>query len=187
MAATCGRYTQTVPLEPDESYELGGLRQRRGGQALLHRNLVTEQAGDVLFAGVGHVGIRALADFVNLIPLALMKLLSPGLSLPDLPRSVCVAVTNAARPWRARWSAVILPGRQRRSDLAQQGSHQCRQQLPLFRNRRRLMLVGAEHLAVDSRSSSSCLAPSEVVELGGILPEDESARDAKKAPNGRYG
>src|SRR6202040_1575878 len=38
-------------------------------------------------------------------------------------------------------------------------------------------------LAVDSRSSSSCLAPSEVVELGGILPEDESARDAKKAPN----
>jgi hypothetical protein len=66
--------------------------------------------------------------FVNLIPLALMKLLSPGLSLPDLPRSVCVAVTNAARPWRASWSAVIfviagLPGRQRRGDLAQQGSH----------------------------------------------------------------
>ena len=56
------------------------------------------------------------------------KLLSPGLSLPDLPRSVCVAVTNAARPWRASWSAVIfviagLPGRQPRGDLAQQGSH----------------------------------------------------------------
>ena len=25
MAATCGRYIQTVPLDPDESYELGGL------------------------------------------------------------------------------------------------------------------------------------------------------------------
>lgn len=95
---------------------------------MLHRNLVTEQAGDVSFVGVGHVGIRALADFVNLIPLVLMKLLSPGLSLPDLPRSACVAVTNAARRWRASWSAVIfviagLPGRQRRGDLAQQGSH----------------------------------------------------------------
>jgi hypothetical protein len=66
--------------------------------------------------------------FVNFIPLARLKLLSPGLSLPDLLRSVRVAVTNAARPWRARWSAVIfviadLPGRQRRGDLAQQGSH----------------------------------------------------------------
>ena len=90
---------------------------------MLHRNLVTEQAGDVSFVGVGHVGIRALADFRQLYPLR-----SPGLSLPDLPRSVCVAVTNGARPWRARWSAVIfviadLPGRQRRGDLAQQGSH----------------------------------------------------------------
>ena len=37
-------------------------------------------------------------------------------------------------------------------------------------------------LAVDSQSSSSCLAPSEVVEPGGSL-EDERARDAKKAPN----
>ncbi len=70
MAATCGRYTQTVPLEPDESYELGGLRQRRGGQAFLHRNLVAEQAGDVSFVGVGHVGIRALADFRQLYPLS---------------------------------------------------------------------------------------------------------------------
>ena len=66
-------------------------------------NLVTEQAGDVSFVGVGHVGIRARSKpiFVNLIPLALMKLLSPALTWPDLPRSVCVAVTNAARPSRA--------------------------------------------------------------------------------------
>ena len=118
---------------------------------MLHRNLVTEQAGDVSFVGVGHVGIRALADFRQLYPLR-----SPGLSLPDLPRSVCVAVTNGARPWRARWSAVIfviagLPRGQRRGDLAQQGSHQRRQLLPLFRNRRRLMLVHVEQVWPSTR------------------------------------
>src|SRR5580704_19500187 len=42
---------------------------RREGQALLHRNLVTEVAGDVSFVGVGHIGIRALADFRQLYPL----------------------------------------------------------------------------------------------------------------------
>src|ERR1700722_11817419 len=94
--------------------------------------------------------------FVNFIPLARLKLLSPGLSLPDLLRSVRVAVTNAARPWRARWSAVIfviadLPGRRRRGDLAQQGSYQPRQPLPLFRNRRRLMLVHVEQVWPSTR------------------------------------
>src|SRR5271166_1918343 len=47
----------------------------------------------------------------------------------------------------------------------------------------RTIAMSGTGLGVDSRSSSSCLAPSAVVELGGILPEDESAREAKKAPN----
>src|SRR5277367_2697499 len=115
MAATGGPYTQTVPLDPDESYELRGLRQTRRAsiapQESRHRT-----AGDVSFVGVGHVGIRALADFRQPYPLSPDEALVSRVSLPDLPRSVCVAVTNAARPWRAGWSAVIfviagLPGR----------------------------------------------------------------------------
>ena len=47
---------------------------------------------------------------------------------------------------------------------------------------------GAKGLAKEGGAVNSAvfffmLGPSEVVELGGILLEDESARDAKKAPN----
>ena len=160
---------------------------------MLHRNLVTEQAGDVCSSASATLEFERSPIFVNLIPLALMKLLSPGLSLPDLPRSVCVAVTNAARPWRASWSAVIfviagLPGRQRRGDLAQQGSHQRRQLLPLFRNRRRLMLVHVEQVWPSTRGLllHAWLPPRSLNRVGSSWKTKVRATP-KKPQTSRYG
>ena len=186
MAATGGRYTQTVPLDPDESYELRGLRQTRwtsiapqesrhrtGRRCLVRRRRPRWNSGARRFSS-------------TLSPFSLMKLLSPGLSLPDLPRSVCVAVTNAARPWRASWSAVIfviagLPGRQPRA-ISRSRAPITSPTAPVVSESARLdARPRRTGLAVDSRSSSSCLAPSEVVEPGGSWKTN--VRDAKKAPN----
>ena len=95
---------------------------------MLHRNLVTEQAGDVSFVGVGHVGIRALADFRQLYPLSRNEALVSRAFLAGF-------ATKRVRRGHERRSPLARelvsrdlchrrpPGRQRRGDLAQHGSH----------------------------------------------------------------
>ena len=187
MAATCGRYIQTVPLDPDESYELGGLTRDAEDKHCSTRNLVTEQAGDVSFVGVGHVGIRALADFRQPYPL------SPS--------------SSVSRAFLAGFATKrVRRGHERRSPLAREmvSRDLCHRRPPPRPAPRRSRAAGLPStsptapavsesapldarprrtgLAVNSRTSSSCLAPSEVVELGGILGRRKCA-DAKKAPN----
>ena len=155
---------------------------------MLHRNLVTEQAGDVSFVGVGHVGIRALADFRQPYPL------SPNEAL-------------VSRAFLAGFAAKrVRRGHERRSPLARElvsrdlchrrpprppaprrsraaGLPSRRQLLPLFRNRRRLMLVHVEQVWPSTRGLllHAWLPPRSLNRVG--LLEDERARDAKKAPN----
>jgi hypothetical protein len=155
MAATGGRYTQTVPLDPDESYELRGLRQTRrasiapqesrhrtGRRCLVRRRRPRWNSSARRFRQPYPLSPNeALVSRAFLAGFAAKRVRRGHERRSPLARELVSRDLCHRRPPR--------PPAPRRSRAA--GLPSRRQLLPLFRNRRRLMLVHVEQVWPSTR------------------------------------